>query len=270
MNLLQSRIVLRDRRAYDVLDLGLRFLVANRIAFGKAALVVLPPGIALTYLTGVKLGWFWGWTLAIFLGLLAQAPFTQLASRLVFEDNVRVRDVLRSSLARVPALACMRVLQLTVVAFAACLFVVPALLVGGFTFFLGEVMLLERTSVGHTVTRLQRLMSGSTGDAMLGLLLLGSLHVVATILGDVAGRAILEELFVWKAPLPMWEAEGGSVLATLGFWLFLPYVAITRFLLYLNVRTRSEGWDVQTRFSAIAQKANAEAALEATHTGRAA
>lgn len=259
MNILESRIVLRDRKAHDVLDLALRFLVEHRVPFAKVALIVLPPGIALTYVTGRELGWFWGWLLAIFLGLLAQAPFTQLASRLVFEEQVRARDVLRSTFARLPFLAFVRTVQLCVLAVATCFFIVPAFLVGGYTLFLGEVILLERVGAGLAIDRLQRLVTGSAGDAMLGILLLSVLHVIATVLGDVAGRAILEDLLSWKAPPSAWDSGGGSVLAAAGFWLFLPYAAIARFLLYLNVRTRAEGWDVQTRFSAIAQRADTDA-----------
>ncbi|CAN5747553.1 hypothetical protein BH11MYX4_BH11MYX4_30880 [soil metagenome] len=34
----------------------------------------------------------------------------------------------------------------------------------------------------------------------------------------------------------------------------IPYVATARFFIYLNVRTRVEGWDVQTRFAALAAR----------------
>ena len=40
---------------------------------------------------------------------------------------------------------------------------------------------------------------------------------------------------------------------------FVPYAATVKFLLYLNVRTRAEGWDVQTRFAALARRAEADA-----------
>jgi hypothetical protein len=263
MNLLEARVALRDRKTADVLDLALRFLVVNRVPFAKVALMVMPTGVVTTFVAGRELGWGWGWIIAIFLGLLAQAPFTALASRLVFEHDVRVRDVLRTTLARIPYLAIVRVTQLGVLAFAAMLFFVPALLVGGYTFFLGEVLLLERASPSLAVTRLQRLVSGSAGDAVLGVLLLAGLHVLATILGDVAGRALFENLFTWKPPMSAWDAGGGSLLAVLGFWLFLPFAATARLFLYLNVRTRAEGWDVQTRFSTIALRAEAEAEAEA-------
>ena len=257
MNLLESRIVLRDRKPLDVLDLALRFLVEHRVAFLKVGAVTLIPGIATTYLIGDELGWAWGWLFAIYLGLLAQAPFTELASRLVFERDVRVRSVLRATLSRIGFVGMVRVVQLVSVAVATLFFFVPGLLLSGLFFFLGEVLLLERAGMGTALSRLQRLVTGASGEAMLGFLLLSLLHVGATLLGDVGGRTILTELLSWKAPAPAWD-NGGSLLAALGFWLFLPYAAIARFFLYLNVRTRAEGWDVQTRFTSIARAAEAE------------
>ena len=50
MNVLFSRVALRDRTTADVLDLALRFLVTHRLAFAKAALVVIPPNLFVTYL----------------------------------------------------------------------------------------------------------------------------------------------------------------------------------------------------------------------------
>ncbi len=257
MNLLEARIVLRDRKILDVFDLALRFLVRNAGPFAKVSLAVVAPGILLSAWAAHELGWFWGWCAASYMGLLAQAPFTELASRLVFEPEVHVKQVLWSSLKQLPRMVFVRLGQLALVLAAALFFFVPALLVAGFFFFIAEVMLLEKASFGAATTRLQRLSAGAWGDALVGLLLLLVLHVGCTILGDVAGRAIIEELLSFKAPEPAFQ-EGGSVLALAGFWCILPFVAITRFLLYLNVRTRAEGWDVQTRFAAIAARAELE------------
>lgn len=253
----EARVVLRDRSTPDVLDLALRFLARHRVPFAKVGLVVLLPGVALTWAAGATLGWGLGWLVAIALGLVAQAPFTELASRLVFERDVRVRDVLRRALGRVPRVLLVRGVQLIAIATASLFFFVPGLLVAALLFFVGEVVLLERVPLGASLSRLQRLASGA-GDAALGFLLLVVLHAVCTVMGDVCGRAVLTDLLSWTAPEPAWE-HGGSLLAACGFWLFVPFAALARFFLYLNVRTRAEGWDIQTRFAAIARRAEAEA-----------
>ena len=73
------------------------------------------------------------------------------------------------------------------------------------------------------------------------------------LLGDVAGRSVVSDVLEFRAPPSMFEA-GGGWLPMLGFWIVVPFVATARFLLYLDFRTRSEGWDVQTRFAAIAAR----------------
>jgi hypothetical protein len=41
----------------------------------------------------------------------------------------------------------------------------------------------------------------------------------------------------------------------LGFWIFVPFCACSRFFIYLNLRTKIEGWDIQARFLALTLRA---------------
>ena len=50
------------------------------------------------------------------------------------------------------------------------------------------------------------------------------------------------------------EDEIGGPIALLAMWLAVPILTTGRFFVYLNLRTRREGWDIQVRFNAIAQK----------------
>ncbi len=54
---------------------------------------------------------------------------------------------------------------------------------------------------------------------------------------------LLSELSIWVG----WIAAG-------------PYVATVRLFDYIDARTRREGWDIQVRFSAIAQRSERERA----------
>jgi hypothetical protein len=54
--------------------------------------------------------------------------------------------------------------------------------------------------------------------------------------------------------------EGGSAPALLGLFLAVPYWATARFLFYVDLRTRRDGWDVQVRFMSLASQAELEAA----------
>src|SRR5262249_4133402 len=51
--------------------------------------------------------------------------------------------------------------------------------------------------------------------------------------------------------------DGGSGFAVLGALLAVPVVAAVRFLGYVDLRTRKEGWDIQLRFVALAEQSTA-------------
>jgi hypothetical protein len=86
------------------------------------------------------------------------------------------------------------------------------------------------------------------------ILLLGP--ICAAMLADVAGREMLQGLLEVRPPPSMFH-EGISWLALVGWWGSVPWLATARFFVYLDTRTRTEGWDIQTRFAAIAARASA-------------
>ena len=79
----------------------------------------------------------------------------------------------------------------------------------------------------------------------------------AAMLADWAGREVLQQVLEVKPPPSMFR-EGWSVLALVGWWAVQPLLQTARFFVYLDIRTRTEGWDIQTRFAAIAARAEAE------------
>jgi hypothetical protein len=111
--------------------------------------------------------------------------------------------------------------------------------------------------VGSTLGRAQRVANAHFADAVLTMLLLSAAPVAAAMLADVAGREILQGLLEFKPPPSIFHA-GGSWLALLGWWATIPLLQTARFFVYLDIRTRTEGWDIQTRFAAIAARSEAE------------
>ena len=254
MDILQSRVALRERTLLDVVDLAVRFLVKNAKMYAKVSAIVLTPALAVSWAVAAWAGWGWGWTSALALGALVQTPFTVLASRLVFEPNVRVRDVLRLALRALPRLFVSRIIQLLLVTVGTFVFFLPGIWVAVLFFFVNEVVVLEQAGIGAGMARMQRLVSGNFGDVLMAFLFLLALHIVVVFAGDATGRSILEDLLEITAPKSIFEAKG-SILALAAYWAFIPMASTCRFLLYLNVRTRGEGWDIQTRFAAIAARA---------------
>jgi hypothetical protein len=254
MNVLEARVVLRDRSLLDVVDLALRFVTKHGKAYAKLGAILLPMAFLVTYGFARAAGWGWGWTAALGLAPFIAAPFTALASRLLFERGVQVKDALGAAGAALPSLLVVRGLELLAVSLGALFVLLPAVWFLSVFLFTNEVLVLERSPIGASLSRLSRLLSGQSGDAIMAVLFLSALHIVAVFLGDAVGRSILEDLLEITPPPSIIDAKG-SGMGLAAFWAFLPFVATCRFLLYVNVRTRTEGWDVQTRFAAIVARA---------------
>jgi hypothetical protein len=255
MNILQTQVALRDRPLVDVLDLSVRFLATHVAVYARLSLMVLLPAFGLSWAIGSMFGWWWGWTATLTLSLFAQAPFTALASKLMFDENVRALDAFTESSNALPRLIFARLLQTIVVVSGFLFLILPAAWMGAGLLFVPEVVVLEKGSGIPALLRAQRVLSGQFGDAMLGFLLLLMLFVAAPFLGDAVGHAILEDILEIQAP-DAFTVTGGGALPLLGFWLFVPFLATARFLIYINLRTRVEGWDIQTRFAAIVAHAS--------------
>lgn len=255
MNILQTQVALRDRPVVDVLDLSVRFLASHVGVYARLSAMVLVPAFGLSWAVGSTFGWWWGWTATITLSLFAQAPFTALASKLMFDENVRALDAFTESANALPRLFFARLLQAIVVVSGFLFLIFPSAWMAAGLFFVPEVVVLEKGSGISALLRAQRVLSGQFGDAMVGFLLLLVLFVSAPFLGDAVGHAILEDLLEIQAP-DGFTVTGGGALPLLGFWLFVPFLATARFLIYINLRTRVEGWDIQTRFAAIVAQAS--------------
>lgn len=253
MNLREARVAFRDRSIADVLDLALRFLAVNAGVYARVALFTLVPAGGLALVFGNVYGWATSWALSIPLAVAATAPFTLLASRLVFEDDVRARDVLRASLTEAPRVLVARALALVMIAVGMSCFFVPGVGLAALTLFVGEIMLLERGGMMTAFGRAQRVAANAIGDVVLAILVLPLVPVVAVLLADFGGRTVIGEVLQFRPPRAVWS-EGGSALGTIGLFLQVPFIATARFFLYLNVRTRTEGWDIQTRFAQLAAR----------------
>jgi hypothetical protein len=200
-------------------------------------------------------GWWLGWAAALGIGAFADAPFVALASRLVFADQVRTSAVLRAGLTALPQIAVARMVQALALAISLGMLAVPWIYLGTVMLFVVEVIVLEQSSIGSSLARTQRVAKAHFGAAIVAMILLLLLPPGAALLADAAGREVLQEVFEVRAP-PSALRDGGSWLALLGWWSSVPFVATARFFLYLDIRTRTEGWDIQTRFAAIAAHAS--------------
>jgi hypothetical protein len=259
VDLMQARVAFRERSLLDVVDLAVRFLAANAKPYALLAASTIVPAFAVCWGVARAAGWIFGWIAALVLASLVDASFVELASKLVFSQRASVRDAIRTTAALLPRLLLVRALQGVGLAFSLVLGGVPWLWLGSIFLFLPEVVVLERSKVAAACGRAPGLAMVRLGAVTAAVILLSVLPVGAALVADVAGREILETLLEIRPPKSMFT-EGGSALALLGFWLALPLRATARFFVYLDVRTRIEGWDIQTRFAALAARAAAATA----------
>ena len=254
-----SRVALRDRPFVDVLDLSFRFL---RDAFGplaKLALIVLPLPVGATVVLGYAAGWWWAWSFALLASPFVSAPFTVLVGQFVFERDPSVKVALARGLRAMPRLLVVSLVLGLGVAAGIFFFVLPALWISTVAVFVIDVLLLERAGIIGAFERSMRLAARAPGDATLVRLATLTLLVVAPIVVDQIGHIALANVFQVAGPTPLFES-GGSWLPVVGFWLAVPYATVLRFLVYINVRTRTEGWDIQTAFATLTSRTDDDGA----------
>jgi hypothetical protein len=260
VNWLASRVTLRVRNLSEILDLGLVFSAENREAYARlaAAILVVPFAICVT-LQFLDVPWWQIWGIAILLGAIAEGAFTAAAGQLLFAESVRTRTLVAPFGRRfVPYLAARLASALAVIACAPLVIPLPGMVARAL--FVPEYCLLEAASPIQCLRRGGRLMKTQTAQAAVLALLLVVARVAFITVGDALGQSLVEFVFQLGRPLGSLFHEGGSTYALASFFLSIPYVSSARFLGYVDSRTRREGWDIQVRFAALAQRAASEEA----------
>jgi len=252
---LQMRVRLRDRPLLDVLDLSFRFITTHAWLYAKVALVALIAPYAACVWLGTNVNWGAGWAAALLLGAFAQTPFTMLASKLVFQERATAREAIFATFGVLPRIVLARIFQALVIGLSTVLCLLPVFFIAPAFLFLPEIVLLEGVPFSKATTRGWRLAMSHSGDAF-GAWLFLSIATLASalLLGDVIGRQLLDSVLEISPPDSTFTS-GGNYMAMLGFWIFVPFCATSRFLIYLNLRTKLEGWDIQARFLALTLRA---------------
>jgi hypothetical protein len=255
----EARVVLRPRSLAEILDLALRFASDPAATlYAKLGALTLLPAWMLSLAAHWGLGWSWGavWLLALALVTPIQGVFTVAVGKMMFAERVTVREIMREYLRRFPAYFVALLITRIQIAVLSCavFLVLPPLWIWGRSIHVHEACLLEQAGAIDAVKRAARMIEHRVLGAG-GTLLLLSLAAAGFV-------AISEALinyglfdFVLQIGMPFGSLfhEGGSASALLGLFLAVPYWATARFLLYADLRTRRDGWDIQLRFMALSQ-----------------
>jgi hypothetical protein len=131
------------------------------------------------------------------------------------------------------------------------------------TAFFPEVVALEHGGFAATTRRTGSLL-GVVPGRWLGLL---AMILVAQFVGAWAGEVAWQALR-WLFAMPPAESalltKGVSWPALLGLGVGQTYLAVLRFLVYIDCRTRREGWDLAVQFAGLCQAARATAQRSAS------
>ena len=198
-------------------------------------------------------GWSWieVWLLAAALATASQGVFTVATSRALFEREVPARSVLRRFATSLPRYLLALLISRAILAVSAVtVLLLP--LAWARVAYIHETVLLEGGGAVAASTRAWRMGQARAVEVSLLLGGLGLVLVVGTLAAELIGHGLVEFVLQLGRPLGSLFEDGGSLYALLGFHLAIPYVAVARFLGYIDERTRGDGWDIQLRFQALA------------------
>jgi hypothetical protein len=263
MQLDKTLIAIRERDMLEILDLALHVVRAFFVPLTLALAVgILPTALVCHYLAADQAGiyeegeWQFNYAvrllvLAVLAAPLATAPGTLLLGQALFHDKPNAVRIVRDLWGSLVQLILFQVVLRTLLLVMIVTSFVPYV----FCPYLSEIVLLERNPLWkgrhHRITTRRRstaLHGGRAGDllgrwlfsaALAGLLLLLLVLALAAMRQWVTGTAGMDHLaYVLFLQIAVW-----SVVA---------YFTVVRFLSYLDLRIRREGWEVELKMRAEA------------------
>lgn len=251
MNPNQCRVVLRPRSALEVFDLTVIFIRVNaRLFLRLGAFVVLPPALAFVPLCWVLEGIPVLLFAPILLVPFIQAPFTLAGGTLLFQESVTVGEVARQTWRALGPLASRVMIGGIGVVMGVCTFGYGLLMLMPALLYLSETALLERVGVERTLKRALRLAGGNLLTAMAGAAAHVFLTVWLALVCEAAGEVLLATTLQLGQPFGSLYTGQVTPFLLFGMLAAQPLHAIYRLLLYVDVRTRIEGWDLQVSLRA--------------------
>ncbi len=266
-----ARIVLRPRSLDETFDLALAYLRVSARQFLPlfAGLSVFATGIVFLISWALDLSLGARLCVAILLTPVLERVVTVYAGRHLFQSSGLVGAALWAVLKQLPlivALAAFNTLPLLLMAYSR--FEEEALLGFGIMlgmiwpflvvvhYYLGEVSHLEQLPLSKAPARARALVGYRYGRVF-GLLAVGFVVRLLFALGTYSTG-----LFIMGFVLQFEEVSTnlGEWAALAGYLAAGPYLALVRLFDYVDARTRREGWDIQVRFHAIAQRERARVA----------
>jgi hypothetical protein len=261
-----AQVVLRPRSIDETLDLALMYLRRSPWPFIKlfALLSIGATGLLVGVSVFFKLKLVQSAAIALITAPVLERVVTVYAGRHLFKNDPRIGFAIFSVLKRLPfaliwgLLVTLPWTPMLFDDFKSSGWIGLAVMLGCFWPFilashvhLSEVAHLEQLSAGRAARRARALVAYRFARG-LGLVIMSAI-ICALIAGLVELTAQFALGFVLQFG-DVFDSIGGWP-AIYGYYLGSMFIALARLFDYVDARTRREGWDIQVRFNAIAQKA---------------
>ena len=257
MRLDELQVEIRPRTAGQTAAIAARMLQHRPFPLLAACACYALGSFGLAYLILRVFSWHpvWAFLLVPLLAPIFSPPLTTTVGHLVFTPKVTFGVVARQTARRFfPFLLLFLVNRVLLILGLAAL-IVPGLYLWRASWFLGPIVLLEGASISTSLRRGRRFAAGFNGHVLahaanLAALLLYLCLATASLLHFLFVK-VYGLTFTWLANLTLTD-NYYSLLLLAAFSIAAPFCTLVWFFVYLDVRTRKEGWDLEIAFRARA------------------
>lgn len=241
--MIAERLALRPRSLRAIADLGLQFVRQNALALAAPTATCIVPAVAVAAWLHDGGEPVWLWIQVAVIVAFSSAPLTFACADLAVQPTTSLRSCLRRARARLPALFGVHVaewiLRLPTLGLSTVLFQ-----------FAPEVVLLEAGGLEAATKRTRTLLS-TVGFRWFTVPGLGVALIGWGAAGGEVGWSAFRALWALPESPSGLTDEGFSVAAAAGAAVGHAVWVVVRFLIYLDCRTRAEGWDLQLQCQAL-------------------
>ncbi len=243
----------------DILDATFKLYARNFLAFSILAWVPYLPLTILGLVMFPDLGEVdldefrkFGFLITLLLVFVAmpicQGALTYHISSSFLGKQISIAEALKRGLSRAFPLVIAGIISGFVIMFGFLLLIVPGVIFTTWFMLTGPVLILERKGPTDAMSRSKQLIGGNRGKGL-------SLLVILVIFQFIFNFAIQ---FVFQLVLPNIESDPLQLVVRFVFGLFsaliLPIQTAPAILLYYDLRTRKEGFDLEHLASSMAQE----------------
>ena len=246
----RTLVQIRERSYLDLLDLALLVVRQRPRTLGLAAAAGIAPFAALNY-------WVLSnpdtppaiWPVLLFLEApWATVPLTLVLGGLMFDRPPRTGPILGRMIRALPSLILVHVLLRGVLTMT--LLLMP--LIPGQFWFANEVILLEKVpGLARCAAACSSPAAGPASSSCSGSASSASAWCsrLCFWVGTGAGiSALIKSELTWYRPF---LTDFSGLRFQLGVWIAIAFFGVARFLIYIDQRIRSEGWELRLRLQAV-------------------